>query len=98
MPADFPAMFVRLGWEAIEDHYQAGQTTIRRWMRQSGEADLIERRRAYVRKLYAARGIPSIMGRKPAGKFGGLTELPGKHPSLAFMPIRRLRRPYEGAI
>ena len=98
MPADFPEVFVRLGWEAIEDHYQTGQTIIKRWMRQAGEADLIARRRGYVRKLYAARGIPSIVGRKPGAKVGMLAELPGGHPALAFMPVRRLRRPYEGAI
>lgn len=98
MPPDFPEMFPRLGWEAIEDHYSVSQRTIRRWMRQVGEFDLITRRRAYLRKLNASRGIPSIQGRRPGVRFGGIPELPGGHRALAFMPIRRLRRRYEGEI
>ena len=88
------SMLVVLGWEAMEDHYQGQQRTVRRWMRQAGAEDLIARRCGYVRKLYAARGMPTAFGSKP--KFP--PELPGGHPALAFMPVRRMRRRYEGAI
>lgn len=98
MPIDFPEMFVLLGWEAIEDHYQASQRAVRRWMRQVGELDLIARRRGYLRKVYAARGCATAGGRKPGSKAGGLSEAPASDPALAFMPVRRLRRRYEGAI
>jgi hypothetical protein len=98
MPPDFPDMFVRLGWDAIEDHYDTGQTVVKRWMREAGEQLLIEMRRAYVRKLHAARGFRSVMGRKPGAKFGSMTEMSAGDPALAFMPVRRLRRPYGGEI
>lgn len=91
-------MFVRLGWEAIEDHYDTGQTVVKRWMRDVGEQHLVELRRAYVRKVRAAQGFASIMGRKPGRKFGTLVEMNAGDPALAFMPIRRLRRPYCGEI
>ena len=95
MPADFPEMFVRLGWEAIEEHYQTNQRAVRRWMRHAGgEEEMIARRRGYMRKLYAARGLPNAGGRKP--KFP--PEMRAGDPALAFMPVRRLRRAYEGVI
>lgn len=94
MPIDFPQMFVLLGWEAIEDHYQTNQRAVRRWMVQAGEEDLIARRRGYVRKIYAARGLPNAGGRKP--KFP--PEMRAGDPALAFMPVRRLRRRYEDVI
>ena len=55
-------MFVRLGWEAIEDYYDTGQTVVKRWIREAGVQLLIKMRRGYVRKLHAARGFRSIMG------------------------------------
>ncbi len=98
MPADFPDVFVRLGWEEIEEHYDTGQTVVKRWMRLVGEQRLIELRRAYLRKVRAANGIRNICGRKPGSKFGGLSEMRANDPALAFMPIRRLNRRYEGEI
>ena len=98
MPQDFPDMFVRLGWEAIEDHYDTGQTVVKRWMREFGEFRLIELRRAYMRKVRAAQGIATITGVKPGRKFGGIPEMCAGDPALAFMPIRRVRRRYEGEI
>ena len=98
MPPDFPDMFVRLGWDAIEDHYDTGQTVVKRWMREAGEQLLIELRRGYVRKQHAARGFRSVMGRKPGAKFGSMAEMSAGNPALAFMPVRRLRRPYSGEI
>lgn len=98
MPSDFAEMFPRLGWEEIEEHYRTGQTTIRRWMREVGEAELILKRRAYLRKVYASRGIPTIMGRKPAQRFGGLPEMEAGDPALDWMPVRRLRRPWRGEL
>jgi hypothetical protein len=92
MPPDFAEMFVRLGWEEIEEHYATGQRVVRRWLRQVGEADLIQRRRAYVRKFYAAMGQSNVRGRKPKL---GTPEMRGDDPALAYMPIRRLRRPYR---
>lgn len=92
MPPDFPETFVNLGWEAIEDHYATGQRVVKRWLRQAGEADLIMKRRAYLRKLYASHGLACIPGRKPGNKFGGLPEMRADDPGLAFMPVRRLRR------
>lgn len=91
-------MFIRLGWEHIEDHYDASQRTIRRWMAQAGEFDLIQRRRGFLRKVFAARGVTNIPGRKPGGRFGGVPEMRAGDPALAFMPVRRLRRRFEGAI
>jgi hypothetical protein len=93
MPQHFPDMFVRLGWEAIEDHYDTGQTVVKRWMREAGEQLLIEMRRGYVRKLHAARSFRS-MGCKTGAKFGSMAEMRADDPGLAFMPVRRLRRPY----
>jgi hypothetical protein len=90
MPPDFPAMFVELGWEAIEDHYGTNQRAIRRWLREAGEADLIGRRRGYLRRMYAARGMTAIPGPKPGARLG-LTEMRVTDPALQFLPIRRLR-------
>lgn len=98
MPADFPEMFTRLGWEAIEDHYATGQTIVKRWLREAGELDLIERRRSYLRKVYAANGRPNIPGRKPGVLAGGLSEMSASNPALKFMPVRRARRRFEGEI
>ena len=87
-------MFVRLGWAAIEDHYDTGQTVVKRWMREGGEQLLIEMRRGFVRKILAARGFRSVMGCKPGAKFGSMAEMRADDPGLAFMPVRRLRRVY----
>lgn len=95
MPADFPETFVLLGWEAIEDHYQTNQRAVRRWMAEAGgEEKLIAHRRAYMRKVYAASGKPNIAGRKPRG----VSEMRADDPALKFMPVRRLRRAYQGEI
>lgn len=50
MPPDFPEMFVQLGWRDVEDHFATAQSTIKRWLGEVGEADLIRRRRSYLRK------------------------------------------------
>ncbi|MEG3176179.1 hypothetical protein U1872_08065 [Sphingomonas sp. RB3P16] len=88
-------MFVMLGWEAIEDHFETGQTVVLRWMREVGEFRLIELRRAYMRKIRAAAGFATITGLKPGRKFGGIPEMRSGDPALEFMPIRRMRRQYE---
>lgn len=98
MPSDFSDKFVRLGWKAIEDHYDTGQTVVKRWMREAGEFRLIELRRAYLRKVRAAAGFSTITGLKPGQKFGCIPEMCAGDPALAFMPVRRLRRQYEGEI
>jgi len=86
---------MRLGWETIEEHYQTSQRPVRRWMGQAGgEEEMIARRRGYMRKVYAARGMSHVTGRKP--KFP--PEMSAKDPALAFVPIRRLQRSYEGMI
>ncbi len=91
-------MFVRLGWEAIEEHYVTSQRTVRRWMSEVGEIDLIRCRRSYLRKVYAARGIASIAGRKPGKGTGLLPEMSAANPALAWMPVRRMRRTFAGEI
>jgi len=88
-------MFVLLGHKTIEDHYAAGQLAIKRWMREYGEAELIQLRRAYLRKLYASRGKTNITGRKPGVRFGGFPEMLASDPALAFMPVRRGRRSWH---
>lgn len=79
-------------------HYGVYQSTIKRWMREAGEAELIERRRGYLRNLYASRGLPNTGGRKPGVRFGGMPEMPARHPALAWMPIRRVRRAFTGRL
>lgn len=95
MPPDFPIMFPRLGWEAVEDHYQTNQRAVRRWMIEAGgEEEMIARRRAYLRKVYAARGKSRVAGRPPRG----VSEMRASDPALAYMPVRRLRRRFDGEI
>jgi hypothetical protein len=48
MPPNFAELFVRLGWEAIEDHYRTSQRARRQWLREAGKVDLIDRRRDCV--------------------------------------------------
>jgi hypothetical protein len=67
MPADFPEMFVLLGWDTICEHYQAHKTTVKRWMLNHGEEGLRERRRAYLEAIYAARGH-KVPGIKPGAR------------------------------
>jgi hypothetical protein len=98
MPADFPDMFVLLGWEAIEDHYTAGQRAIKRWLRQCGEEDILTRRRSYLRKLYASRGLAGIPGRKPGRTIGAEIEQPAGSIDRANFPLRRLKRAFRGNV
>lgn len=91
-------MFVLLGHKTIEDHYQAGQLAIKRWMREYGEVELIQLRRAYLRKLYASRGKPNITGCKPGIRFGYFPEMLARDPALKFVPVRRERRPWDGEV
>lgn len=95
MPADFPEMFVLLGHKTVEDYYSTAWRPVKRWMQQYGEERLIQLRRAYLRKLAAARGRSTSTGRHPGVRFGGFPEMHQGDPALAFMPIRRLRTPYR---
>ena len=95
MPPDFPEMFVLLGHKTIEIYYATAQRLVKRWMREYGEAELIQLRRGYLRKLAASRGQPGITGRKPGLRFGGFPEMTSRDPALAWMPVRRLRRPWR---
>jgi hypothetical protein len=101
MPDDFPEMFVLLGHKTIEDHYRTSQRAVKRWMRQYGEEELIQLRRGYLRKLAASRGVTHVTGRRAGLRFGGLPEMRSRddhgriNPALAFMPVRRSRRPYR---
>ena len=61
MPRDFPETFARVGWDGIEWECRAHKTTIKRWMIDYGEAELIDARRAYLVAAYAERG------HRPAG-------------------------------
>lgn len=65
--ADFPDIFARAGWDAIEAECRAHRTTIKRWMIDFGEADLIRRRREYLEAKYSARGH-RIGGVRPGRK------------------------------
>lgn len=67
-------------------------------MREVGESRLIKLRRAFLRKSNAARGITTISGRRPAERFGGIPEMLAGDPALKWLPIRRLRRRYDGEI
>ncbi|WP_277968189.1 hypothetical protein [Sphingomonas echinoides] len=98
MPADFPEMFVLLGHKTIEYHYCAGIGTIKRWMREYGEADLIQVRRGYLRKLYASKGSRTAAGSKPGVRFGGFPEMAAGNPALAMMPVRQARRIWQDEI
>ena len=67
MPASFPEIFARVGWDGIEAECRAHRTTIKRWMLNFGEAELIRRRREYLQAQYAARGH-RIGGVRPGRK------------------------------
>lgn len=95
MPPDFPQLFVLLGHKTIEYYYATNQRAVKRWMREYGEAELIQLRRGYLRKLAASKGINRLCGRKPGKLFGGFAEMSASDPALEWMPVRRVRRPYR---
>jgi hypothetical protein len=95
MPPDFPEMFVLLGHKTIEEHYVTSWRPVKRWMSEYGEAELIQLRRAYLRKLAASRGQRMVTGRKPGVRFGGFPEMLATDPALAFMPVRQERRAWR---
>jgi hypothetical protein len=47
-PHDFRERFIELGWGSIEDHYRTNWRVIRRWIEETGGADLRATRAAYV--------------------------------------------------
>lgn len=90
---DFPEMFVLVGHKTIEERYAAGIGTVKRWMREYGEADLFQIGRGYLRKLSASRGVATTQDRKAGVRFGGFPEMRAGDPALAMMPVRQARRP-----
>jgi hypothetical protein len=94
MLADFPEKYVLLGCVEAEWHHRASQRTVRRWMHEYNDADLIQLWRSYLRKLAASLGWPTAKGRKPGARFGLFPELSARDPALAWMPVRRCNRAF----
>lgn len=47
-PRDFREVYVRIGWDGIEDHFNTNWRVIRRWIEEEGREDLKAERREYV--------------------------------------------------
>jgi hypothetical protein len=80
MPRDFPDTFARVGWDGIEAEMRAHKDTIRRWMIDYGQEELIRMRREYLEQKYAAEGR----------KIGGVR--PGRKLSAASRYVLGMRR------
>lgn len=50
VPADFPAVFIEIGWKGIEKHFHVHAKTAARWIDVCGRAGLKKARADYVRK------------------------------------------------
>lgn len=47
-PADFREVYIAIGWDGIEDHYQTNWRVIRRWIDEEGREGLVAARAEYV--------------------------------------------------
>lgn len=47
-PADFREVYVRMGWDGIDEHYNTNWRVIRRWIELEGRVELIRERAAFV--------------------------------------------------
>jgi hypothetical protein len=47
-PGDFRVIYIRMGWDGIEEHYGTNWRVIRRWIEMEGRDGLIAARAAYV--------------------------------------------------
>lgn len=98
MPPDFPKVYVLIGCKEVELYYGTNGRAVHRWLRECGEAELVQLRRGYLRKLAASKGLLTSPGNKVDVRGGGYTELHSGNPALDWLPVRRLRRPYHGIV
>ncbi len=49
-PDDFREVYLRMGWDGIQEHYRAGWPRIARWIDECGGEELIAARREEVRR------------------------------------------------
>jgi hypothetical protein len=61
-PADFVEVYLRIGWDGIEDHFHAHKTVIKRWVGENGGDELKARRREAVRASRRSRAGPVADG------------------------------------
>lgn len=54
-PKDFRDVYIRIGWDGIEDHFNTNWRVIRRWIELEGRDGLIAARRDYVAQQQLAR-------------------------------------------
>jgi hypothetical protein len=47
-PADFRVIYLSIGWDGIEEHFQTNWRVIRRWIEEEGREGLIAERAAVV--------------------------------------------------
>ena len=57
VPRDFREVYIRMGWDGIEDHYNTNWRVIRRWIELNGREELIRARRDYVASQQMARKL-----------------------------------------
>ena len=70
VPADFFEVYVRMGWDGIDEHYGTNWRVIRRWIEIVGRVSLIRARAAYVeeqRCLRRERRLTAVNVRRAAG-------------------------------
>lgn len=48
LPADFAEVYVKMGWDGIDEHYGTNWRVIRRWIEIAGRDKLIAARAAHV--------------------------------------------------
>jgi len=64
MPADFPKLFVELGWGGVGAALFAHRRSVTRWLEQAGAEDLRQKRREFLEQRYAETGR-RVPGAKP---------------------------------
>ena len=65
-PKDFREVYIRIGWDGIEDHFNTNWRVIRRWIEMEGREGLIAARKAYVAQMQLTRRLKRkryVMGR-----------------------------------
>lgn len=99
MPPDFPEVFVFLGCMGAELHFRTNGKALQRWLNEYGADRLVQLRRGYLRKVAASQGRVKVSG-GPLRTRGceGYGEMRAGDPALEWMPVRRLRRPFDGDV
>jgi hypothetical protein len=54
-PGDFREVYIRMGWDGIEEHYGTNTRVIRRWIEEEGRRGLVLDRAAYVERQRSDR-------------------------------------------